>query len=206
MKAARWGALSALAQALDGGADALAGDSEALGVAALNGHVDCVRLLIPASDAKARQSYALRWAAHEGRRDCVELLIPASDPLARDSYALRMAAQHGHAECVKLLIEVSAPKARDSLALRWAGGGAWACAVREAVAAGERSFGAGRGRIERGGHRQSQGPRGGGAADRGVRRSGGLVGLRSKSQNEAKSQVGPVRAKGWSKNSEKSDE
>jgi hypothetical protein len=82
ISAARWGNLTALEQALADGAQTRRGDSWALREAALGGHADCVKLLIPVSDPKAHESYALRWAAHEGHADCVALLLPASDPLA----------------------------------------------------------------------------------------------------------------------------
>jgi ankyrin repeat protein len=111
-QAAERGDLSALVQALDGGADALKGDSLALRWAAAAGHVDCVRLLIPVSDPLAWDSYALRAAAGNGYARCVELLIPASDAKAEDSWALRRAAEEGRTECVKLLIPASDPLAK----------------------------------------------------------------------------------------------
>ena len=92
----------------------------ALRAAAHAGHVECVRLLLPMSDAKARDSQALRYAAHYGHVECVRMLLPASDAKAGESLALRLAALNGHAECVRLLLPVSDAKANDSEALRWA--------------------------------------------------------------------------------------
>jgi ankyrin repeat protein len=126
MKAAGLGDGSALARALEGGADALRGESEALVVAAERGHVECVRLLLPVSDALANDSCALRASARVGNANCVALLLPASDPLAKNSEALWWAAAHGHAECVRLLLPLSDPLAlgEDGLdAAGWARGG-----------------------------------------------------------------------------------
>jgi len=102
------------------GANPKAGNSYALIWAAVNGHTEIVKLLIPVSNPKANDSAALRWAAINGHTEIVKLLIPVSDPKARDSAALRWAAINGHTEIVKLLIPVSDPKACDSAALRWA--------------------------------------------------------------------------------------
>lgn len=94
--------------------------SRALSLAASHGHVECVKLLIPVSDPKADGSQALRWATCNGHAACVKILIPVSDPRAFHSDALLRAAIGGHAECLKLLIPVSDPMADDSRALRWA--------------------------------------------------------------------------------------
>jgi len=89
-------------------------------MAANNGHVQCVELLIPVSNPKALGSKALGWAAENGHWECVELLIPVSDPKDRHSDALQVAAHEGHSRCVELLIPVSDPKALNCWALRWA--------------------------------------------------------------------------------------
>lgn len=97
----------ALAQLLSLGADPKEFDSYALLLAARNGHVECVRLLIPISDPKAGESLPLRWAAMNGHVECVRLLIPVSDPSAEDSHALVNAISCNHVECVKLLLPAS---------------------------------------------------------------------------------------------------
>lgn len=81
----------------------------ALMLAAENGHVECVELLIPISDplAEYEDSNPLTTAAFNGHADCVKLLIPVSDPKSGNNGALQWAALNGHVECVKLLIPVS---------------------------------------------------------------------------------------------------
>jgi ankyrin repeat protein len=74
-----------------------------------NGHIECVKLLIPVSNPKDRYSSALQLAARHGHTQCVELLIPVSNPKAHNSYALQEAAVHGHTQCVELLYPVSDP-------------------------------------------------------------------------------------------------
>ena len=63
---------------------------------------------------KAYASYALRLAANNGHLEIVKLLLPVSNPKALNSLALQYAAANGHLEIVKLLIPVSDPKADDS--------------------------------------------------------------------------------------------
>ena len=91
--------------------------SSALQWASENGHIKCVKLLIPVSDPKMNNSEALRRASKNGHVKCVKLLIPVSDPNANNSYALQLASAAGHTECVKLLIPVSNPKDDYSSAL-----------------------------------------------------------------------------------------
>lgn len=95
-----------------------ANDSDPLSLAAFRGHADCVALLAPVSDPTARQSYALRQAAAAGHSDCVAILIPISNPAALDSHALELAAENGHAACVALLAPISDSKDHCSHALR----------------------------------------------------------------------------------------
>ena len=109
MSCAECGDLAGLARLLAQGADPRHGGSPALRLAAGNGHVECVKLLIPLSDPKANNSEALRWAAEAGHTDCVRLLIPLSDPKADGSHALRLAAANGHVDIFKLLLSVSDP-------------------------------------------------------------------------------------------------
>lgn len=116
------GALSLITELLAEGANPLQHDSRALQEVSENGHVECVKLLIPISNPQASESYALQLAAKNGHAECLKLLIPLSDARADNSLALRWAADGGHAECLRLLIPVSDPKAKDSLALRLAAG------------------------------------------------------------------------------------
>lgn len=90
---------------------------EALEWAAIGGHPECIKILIPLCNPKAHDSFALRAAALNGHPACLALLIPASDPQANDSSALCSAAENGHAECVKLLLECAPPKSKRSRAL-----------------------------------------------------------------------------------------
>ena len=94
--------------------------TEALKYASLEGHAECVKLLIPVSDPKANESIALLTASNCGHAECVKLLIPVSNVKANNSQALSYAAVAGHLECVKLLIPVSNPKSNKSRALLWA--------------------------------------------------------------------------------------
>jgi ankyrin repeat protein len=94
--------------------------SQALRQAALHGHFDCLKILLPASDPQAEKSFALRWAAFHGHVESVRLLLPLSDPKALDSQALSWAASAGHLECVNILLPLSKPKAKKSQALLWA--------------------------------------------------------------------------------------
>ena len=87
------------------GADPKAYDSEALLVAARQGHLAIVKLLLPVSDQKALESLALRWAARHGHLAIVKLLLPVSDPKAYESAALRWAARNGHHKVVAAINE-----------------------------------------------------------------------------------------------------
>jgi len=87
--------------------------------AAENGHVECVKLLIPVSAPDQDGSQALQIAAQNGHAECVRLLIPVSD--MHECAALRAAAMHGHSKCVALLKDVSNLQANKD-ALVWAVG------------------------------------------------------------------------------------
>ena len=102
------------------GADPKAGNSFALQLAAGNGYLEIVKLLLPVSDPKANNSNALQLATENGHLEIVKLLLPVSDPKACDSEALKLAAENGHLEIVKLLLPVSDHKANNSCALRLA--------------------------------------------------------------------------------------
>lgn len=111
---------AAAALLLAQGADPKAQRSHALLRAAIKGHVETLKLLIPVSNTRGESSEALRMAARNGRSECVQLLIPWSNPKDMNSGALGLAATHGHAECVNLLIPVSTPLIENPQALNLA--------------------------------------------------------------------------------------
>jgi hypothetical protein len=63
------------------------------------------RLMKEGADPKACNSEALCWAAMNGHLEIVKVLLPVSDPRANYSHALSWAAKNGHFEIVKLLEE-----------------------------------------------------------------------------------------------------
>jgi ankyrin repeat protein len=63
-----------LRKAIKMGADPNCDGSWALRLAATNGHLEVVKLLIPVSDVKALKSDALRWAAHNEHLEVVDEL------------------------------------------------------------------------------------------------------------------------------------
>ncbi len=73
------GCLETVKRQLAAGANPLAEDSLALRLAAANGHLEIVKLLLPLSDPKANASWALRMAALNGYTQIVKLLLPLSD-------------------------------------------------------------------------------------------------------------------------------
>lgn len=92
-------------------------DPPALWWAATNGNLECVKELVRRFDATMEDSYALYCATRHAHIEVVEFLIPISDPFAQNSRALRRAAENGSAECLKRLIPVSDPKSNNSQAL-----------------------------------------------------------------------------------------
>jgi len=89
------------------GADPKIENSYPLRWAAIYGHTEIVKLLLPVSNPKIHDCYALRWAAQNGHIEVVKLLIPVSNVKSCNNYALRKAAESGYTEIVKLLIPVS---------------------------------------------------------------------------------------------------
>ena len=89
-------------------------------LAVKNARPECVKILAAASNAQSLY-HALLSAASLGQVECVKLLILVAplEPSGRWSPLLRAAAS-GHAECVKLLIPLFDPKADMSIVLRWA--------------------------------------------------------------------------------------
>ena len=77
----------------------------ALRTAAKEGHIECVKLLLPVTDPKLNSSLALRFAVAEGHLDIVKLLLPVSNIKKGENSALCWAAMNGHLECVKILID-----------------------------------------------------------------------------------------------------
>ena len=97
-EAAYHGDLPAIEEFVEMGADPAAGRSEALAVAAQQGHLDCVkRLLALGARLEDQQHLALRLET------LTFLLDQGSDPCAKDNYAIGMATKNGHLDCVKLL-------------------------------------------------------------------------------------------------------
>ena len=92
------------------GADANAGQDEALRGAAGAGYVDVVRVLLAVgADVHAREDEALRGAAGAGYVDVVRVLLAAgADVHAREDEALRRAAKYGHVEVIRVLLEYGA--------------------------------------------------------------------------------------------------
>ncbi|KAJ8600625.1 hypothetical protein CTAYLR_008984 [Chrysophaeum taylorii] len=89
-----------------------------LAMAAKNGHVDCVRLLLSHGaevDAATSDTGAtpLLAACHTGKFDCAQLLVSAGADVERrttddGSTPLLVAAQNGRTDCVRLLLEMGA--------------------------------------------------------------------------------------------------
>ena len=77
--------------------------NSALAIAAAQGHISCVKILLTVADPCAEESLALRWACEFGRLECVELLLPVSDLLAAESSALYAACEYEYTECIDLL-------------------------------------------------------------------------------------------------------
>jgi hypothetical protein len=83
--------------------------SEALWLAAENGHVDVVEYLFrqPLFDPSAYWNLAVRLAAGRGHLAVVERLLQDKrvDPSADDNYAVRLAAREGHLAVVERLLQ-----------------------------------------------------------------------------------------------------
>lgn len=95
---AKAGDMSNMRDLLARGANPRSQDARALELAAENGHVECVELLLEVSDAKEQNSLALRLAAENGHAECVKVLLPASDAKAEEFLALRWAVEKGYEE------------------------------------------------------------------------------------------------------------
>ncbi len=120
VKAAESGSPDAVARFLDQGADPMANGAFALRVAAMHGHTQVVKLLLPSCAPSMVAVMALNDAARYGHIEVAKLLLPVSNPKAYGSLPLRSASESGHLEIVKLLLPLSCPKSRSSWALRLA--------------------------------------------------------------------------------------
>lgn len=78
------------------------GESSAVSLAAAHGHVECVELLAPVSDSKAN-ALAMCWSAQNGHFECARILAPLADLDGDYSHDLRVAAYHGNIEAIKIL-------------------------------------------------------------------------------------------------------
>lgn len=84
-------------------------DDYALGLAAIGGHVECVRLLIPVSTIHIKKTMAFRWAAQNNHVECVKELLAYSTPASRTK-ALKAAVVFKNQEMVDLLAPSSDAK------------------------------------------------------------------------------------------------
>lgn len=95
--------------------------ANALMMAAREGHLACVKVLLPHSDPDQRclrKLSAMDWAAMEGHIPCLKALIPSSNPSFQNSLgrtALGLAIQAGNASVVELLLPVTDLSLTDSL-------------------------------------------------------------------------------------------
>ena len=99
---------TAVALAIEAGANVHTVDDQALRWASEHGHLSVVEVLVKAgADVHADDDYALRWASFHGHLDVVEVLVKAgADVHAVDDQALRFAT--GHLPVVEFLIKAGA--------------------------------------------------------------------------------------------------
>lgn len=81
-------------------------DDYALGLAAVGGHVECVRLLIPVSSIHIKKTMAFRWAAQNNHLECVKELLAYSTPSSRTK-ALKAAVVFKNQQMIDLLAPFS---------------------------------------------------------------------------------------------------
>jgi hypothetical protein len=115
-----YGDLPALRKLVAEGADIHANQSQALLLAANNGHNDIISFLLDhGANIHVRNDLALQWAADNGHLETVRLLLDrGADVNAENDIALEWAVESGHLEIVRLLIDHGADvKSDDSLAL-----------------------------------------------------------------------------------------
>lgn len=83
------------------------GGEMALFQAAHHGHAACVVALLPVVTDEKARNDALNIAATRGHLDCLLALLPVSDARARTSRPVGEAAEGGHLACLEALIPVS---------------------------------------------------------------------------------------------------
>jgi len=95
----------------------LEGDSQALYEASLHGHADVVFQLVLFSDAKARGSRALIAACRSGHLEVVKHLLPFSSKIQCAQRGFEVAAEHNHEAVIKFLIGSGLPDPEDTYSL-----------------------------------------------------------------------------------------
>jgi len=78
----------------------------ALGLAAIGGHVECVKLLIPVSTIHVKKTMVFRWAAQNNHVECVKELLAYSTPSSRTK-ALKAAVVFKNQDMIDLLAPFS---------------------------------------------------------------------------------------------------
>lgn len=81
-------------------------DDYALGLAAIGGHVECVKLLIPVSTIHIKKTMAFRWAAQNNHVECVKELLAYSTVSSRTK-ALKAAVVFQNQDMIDLLAPFS---------------------------------------------------------------------------------------------------
>lgn len=81
-------------------------DDYALGLAAIGGHVECVKLLIPVSTIHIKKTMAFRWAAQNNHVECVKELLAYSTASSRTK-ALKAAVVFQNQDIIDLLAPFS---------------------------------------------------------------------------------------------------
>lgn len=103
--------------------DPVVDDNLPLREAAMNGHLQLVKILLQDSrvNPAARDNFAIRLASAKGHLPVVRLLLedPRVDPSAVDNYSIRYASKNGHFGVVRRLLRDSRvnPAAKNNAAL-----------------------------------------------------------------------------------------
>lgn len=100
---AREGNLEKLKALIEAGADPRERRSEALMLAVINRHAECVEFLAPLSNARQLKSGALMVAAGNGDVKCLRALLPFSCLRANGLSAMEVAARADQPECLSLV-------------------------------------------------------------------------------------------------------
>lgn len=91
---------------------------KSLRMAVREGHIECVKLLLPHVPATTCDSVCAFGAAQRGQLDMLKLLLPLSEPHINPNIALAQAAKYGHTDLVQWLLTIANPYYKESLALR----------------------------------------------------------------------------------------